>query len=156
MCRAYLGFALKYVLEALRQPPASPKSANLFKFGVYALEQFKAQLAGLHLYRQQILQIATLKLSNAALYSYIERLPANPPGQSLPTSGQGQQAGSPPIQPQQATLPVDEPAISETSSRPSSPVRSASRPSSPSSVGRSPEKVLVVDAFSSTLPFHPC
>jgi CCR4-NOT transcription complex subunit 1 len=39
-----LGVALRCVLEALRKPPTAPASAKMYRFGMYALEQFKGRL----------------------------------------------------------------------------------------------------------------
>ena len=37
-----LSMAIKYVLDALRRTPGNSPDGKIFKFGVYALEQFKA------------------------------------------------------------------------------------------------------------------
>ena len=40
-----LGIALRYVLDALRKPPVQgPQSGKMFRFGMFALEQFKNRL----------------------------------------------------------------------------------------------------------------
>jgi hypothetical protein len=44
-----LGIALRYVPEAFRNPPSPPgatSSGEMFKFGVFALEQLKGRLHG--------------------------------------------------------------------------------------------------------------
>ena len=39
-----LGIALRYVLEALRKQPVPGGSGKMFRFGMFALEQFKVRL----------------------------------------------------------------------------------------------------------------
>jgi CCR4-NOT transcription complex subunit 1 len=48
-----LGFALRYVLDALKKPPVS----KMFKFGIVALEQFKSRLIEWPQYCAHIIQI---------------------------------------------------------------------------------------------------
>eukprot|EP00953_Heterococcus_sp_UTEX-ZZ885_P017741 9931-Heterococcus_DN1.PRE.1 len=40
-----LGIALRYVLEALRKPPGPGADGKMFRFGMFALEQFKSRLS---------------------------------------------------------------------------------------------------------------
>lgn len=72
-----LGIALRYVLEALRKPPSPPgvttSSGKMFKFGMFALEQFKGRLHEWPQYCSHIVQIPHLKEGYAELVSEIER-----------------------------------------------------------------------------------
>jgi len=52
-----LGISLRYVIEALRKPPSSP----LFKFGVFALEQFRQKLIGWPQTASQIVKIPHMR-----------------------------------------------------------------------------------------------
>ena len=68
-----LGIALRYVLEALRKPPmSSPQSGKMFRFGMFALEQFKERLHEWPQYCSHIVQIPHLRQEYAALLSEIE------------------------------------------------------------------------------------
>lgn len=71
-----LGIALRYVLEALRKPPSPPgqtsSSGKMFKFGMFALEQFKGRLHEWPQYCSHIVQIPHLKDGYAALVGEIE------------------------------------------------------------------------------------
>jgi len=73
-----LGIALRYVLEALRKPPSHPVSATtsnsgkMFRFGMFALEQFKVRLHEWPQYCSHIVQIPHLKEGYAALIEEIE------------------------------------------------------------------------------------
>lgn len=71
-----LGIALRYVLEALRKPPSPPgqtsSSGKMFKFGMFALEQFKGRLHEWPQYCSHIVQIPHLKEGYAALVAEIE------------------------------------------------------------------------------------
>jgi CCR4-NOT transcription complex subunit 1 len=68
-----LGIALRYVLEALRKAPVPGGSGKMFRFGMYALEQFKARLHEWPQYCSHIIQIPHLKQSHAQLVLEIEQ-----------------------------------------------------------------------------------
>lgn len=91
-----LGIALRYVLEALRKPPnQSPQSGKMFRFGMFALEQFKERLHEWPQYCSHIVQIGHLREGYAALVGEIERLDDSHSAGSVstsltaPTSGTG-------------------------------------------------------------------
>ena len=71
-----LGIALRYVLEALRKPPSPPgqtsSGGKMFKFGMFALEQFKGRLHEWPQYCSHIVQIPHLKEGYASLVAEIE------------------------------------------------------------------------------------
>ena len=68
-----LGIALRYVLEALRKNPnQSPQSGKMFRFGMFALEQFKERLHEWPQYCSHIVQISHLREGYAALVGEIE------------------------------------------------------------------------------------
>lgn len=71
-----LGIALRYVLEALRKPPSpqgsTTSSGKMFKFGMFALEQFKGRLHEWPQYCSHIVQIPHLKEEYANLVAEIE------------------------------------------------------------------------------------
>jgi len=68
-----LGIALRYVLEALRKPPGqSPQSGKMFRFGMFALEQFKERLHEWPQYCSHIVQIPHLRDGYAQLVGEIE------------------------------------------------------------------------------------
>ena len=68
-----LGIALRYVLEALRKPPGqSPMSGKMFRFGMFALEQFKERLHEWPQYCSHIVQIPHLREGYALLVAEIE------------------------------------------------------------------------------------
>jgi len=68
-----LGIALRYVLEALRKPPmSSPQSGKMFRFGMFALEQFKERLHEWPQYCSHIVQIPHLREQYDALVNEIE------------------------------------------------------------------------------------
>lgn len=68
-----LGIALRYVLEALRKSPSqSPQSGKMFRFGMFALEQFKERLHEWPQYCSHIVQIPHLRDGYAALVGEIE------------------------------------------------------------------------------------
>mmetsp|Transcript_26187 Transcript_26187/g.86121 ORF Transcript_26187/g.86121 Transcript_26187/m.86121 type:complete len:2355 (-) Transcript_26187:1156-8220(-) len=93
-----LGIALRYVLEALRKPLRS----NMFKFGMCALEQFKARLVEWPQYCHHILQIAHIRQSHEELIDYIQRAlsssgaarPTTPHEQGPVPSSQGLTSGT--------------------------------------------------------------
>ena len=68
-----LGIALRYVLEALRKQPVPGGSGKMFRFGMYALEQFKPRLHEWPQYCSHIIQIPHLKQSHAKLVGEIEQ-----------------------------------------------------------------------------------
>jgi CCR4-NOT transcription complex subunit 1 len=69
-----LGIALRYVLEALRQP----SNTLLFKFGIHALAQFQSRLAEWPQYCSLLLQIEHLHQSTPEIIRYIKSMPAQP------------------------------------------------------------------------------
>lgn len=81
-----LGIALRYVLEALRKPPSPPgsttSSGKMFKFGMFALEQFKGRLHEWPQYCSHIVQIPHLKEGYADLVAEIEQEMAKSQGRS--------------------------------------------------------------------------
>jgi len=69
-----LGIALRYVLEALRKPPGPQVgSGKMFRFGMFALEQFKGRLYEWPQYCSHIVQIPHLKQGQPELVQDIER-----------------------------------------------------------------------------------
>ena len=87
-----LGIALRYVLEALRKPPASANttssSGKMFKFGMFALEQFKGRLHEWPQYCSHIVQIPHLKEKYGKLVAEIEQEMVKN-NQNRPRSGGG-------------------------------------------------------------------
>eukprot|EP01127_Copromyxa_protea_P009365 TRINITY_DN2203_c0_g2_i2.p1 TRINITY_DN2203_c0_g2~~TRINITY_DN2203_c0_g2_i2.p1 ORF type:complete len:967 (+),score=168.54 TRINITY_DN2203_c0_g2_i2:30-2903(+) len=69
--------ALRYILEALKQPPNS----KLFKFGLYALEQFMTRLHEWPQYCSHLRQIPQLQSFRPQLYHHIEAILAQLPPQ---------------------------------------------------------------------------
>ncbi len=72
-----LGIALRYVLEALRKPPGTNSSTTsnngkMFRFGMFALEQFKERLHEWPQYVSHIVQIPHLKEGYKSLVEEIE------------------------------------------------------------------------------------
>ena len=68
-----LGIGLRYVLEALRKSPSqSPQSGKMFRFGLFALEQFKERLHEWPQYCSHIVEISHLRDGYAALVGEIE------------------------------------------------------------------------------------
>jgi len=72
-----LGIALRYVLEALRRPPSpagstTSSSGKMFRFGMFALEQFKERLHEWPQYCSHIVQIPHLKDGYSDLVTEIE------------------------------------------------------------------------------------
>lgn len=73
-----LGVALRYVLEALRKPPpplgnTTAGGGRMFRFGMFALEQFKGRLHEWPQYCSHIVQIPHLKDRYADLVNEIEQ-----------------------------------------------------------------------------------
>jgi CCR4-NOT transcription complex subunit 1 len=94
-----LGIALRYVLEALRKPPspagATTSSGKMFKFGMFALEQFKGRLHEWPQYCSHIVQIPHLKEGYADLVAEIEREMTKTPSRAAGNSGaMGSQAST--------------------------------------------------------------
>jgi CCR4-NOT transcription complex subunit 1 len=73
-----LGIALRYVLEALRKPPGSGSNGKMFRFGMFALEQFKARLGEWPQYCSHIVAIQHLSTNSPDLVAEIQTLMANP------------------------------------------------------------------------------
>jgi CCR4-NOT transcription complex subunit 1 len=68
-----LGIALRFILEALRKPPSqSPQSNKMFRFGMFALEEFKERLHEWRKYCSHIVQIPHLREEYAQLVLEIE------------------------------------------------------------------------------------
>lgn len=88
-----LGIALRYVLEALRKDPAqSPQSGKMFRFGMFALEQFKERLHEWPQYCSHIVQIPHLREGYSGLVGEIEGVVADDgqhsaAGSSISTGG---------------------------------------------------------------------
>ncbi|KNC97024.1 CCR4-NOT core subunit CDC39 [Spizellomyces punctatus DAOM BR117] len=78
-----LGMALRYVLDALRQPVGS----RLFKFGIQALNQFQARLGEWPQYGSLLLQIGHLYQAHPEMVQYIKTLQ-----RQVNTSGVDQQS----------------------------------------------------------------
>lgn len=55
-----LYFFLRYVLDALRKVPNSTANSKIFRFGMFALEQFKSRLGKWPQYCANIIQIPHL------------------------------------------------------------------------------------------------
>ncbi|CAN0485224.1 unnamed protein product [Ectocarpus sp. 12 AP-2014] len=68
-----LGIALRYVLEALRRAPGPDPAGKMFRFGMFALEQFKGRLGEWPQYCSHIVQIPHLVGNHPALVEEIER-----------------------------------------------------------------------------------
>ena len=113
-----LGIALRYVLEALRKPPSPPggttsSSGKMFKFGMFALEQFKGRLHEWPQYCSHIVQIPHLKDGYARLVAEIESAMSESQnrGPSVPASVTAPQTPS-------ATIPSNPPSPKEQMSTP--------------------------------------
>ena len=98
-----LGIALRYVLEALRKPPTqSPQSGKMFRFGMFALEQFKERLHEWPQYCSHIVQIPHLRDGYAQLVAEIEgalednNSASQSMGSSISTGGLGGAGGGGP------------------------------------------------------------
>jgi len=90
-----LGIALRYVLEALRKEPkggATSPSGKMFRFGMFALEQFKERLHEWPQYCSHIVQIPHLKSGYAELVAEIETAMSEnqnlPPSSALSSGGE--------------------------------------------------------------------
>ncbi|KNC49335.1 CCR4-NOT transcription complex subunit 1 [Thecamonas trahens ATCC 50062] len=75
-----LGYALRYVLEALRKPDGS----KMFSFGYCALTQFTARLHEWPQYCSRILQIADIQANHPQIVNFISEILAN---STLPGAG---------------------------------------------------------------------
>ena len=78
-----LGVALRYVLEALRRPPGTGNAGKWFRFGMFALEQFKGRLHEWPQYCCHIIQIPHLRQNQPELVLEIERAMTRQPEQLL-------------------------------------------------------------------------
>lgn len=70
-----LGIALRYVLEALRKPPGkdtTSRDGKMFRFGMFALQQFKGRLHEWPQYCSHVVQIEHLKQGYQDLVQEIE------------------------------------------------------------------------------------
>ncbi|CAB9518549.1 CCR4-NOT transcription complex subunit 1 [Seminavis robusta] len=92
-----LGIALRYVLEALRKPPSPPgqnsSSGKMFKFGMFALEQFKGRLHEWPQYCSHIVQIPHLKERYAGLVAEIENAMSESQNRAANNGASGGPAG---------------------------------------------------------------
>jgi hypothetical protein len=68
-----LAIALRYVLEALRKTPGQGSNGKMFRFGIFALEQFKQRLSTLPQYCSHVLLIPHLQAAHPELYAEIEQ-----------------------------------------------------------------------------------
>ncbi len=85
-----LGIALRYILEALRKPPSqSPQSSKMFRFGMFALEQFKERLHEWPQYCSHIVQIPHLKEEYSQLVSEIESAMSSDNGSAASSTSAG-------------------------------------------------------------------
>ena len=85
-----LGIALRYVLEALRKPPTqSPQSSKMFRFGMFALEQFKERLNEWPQYCSHIVQIQHLREGYADLVAEIEAAMAGVSSENMTAASLG-------------------------------------------------------------------
>jgi hypothetical protein len=66
-----VGVYRSYVMEALKKVPNNPSNVNMFRFGMYALEQFKTRLPKWPQYCAHILQIPHLREHYPALIAEI-------------------------------------------------------------------------------------
>ena len=77
-----LGIALRYVLEALRKPPGPGANGKIFRFGMFALEQFKDRLYEWPQYCSHIVQIDHLCQQHPSLVEDIQRAMKSAKGES--------------------------------------------------------------------------
>jgi CCR4-NOT transcription complex subunit 1 len=84
-----LGIALRYVVEALKKPPVQgPQSGKMFRFGMFALEQFKERLHEWPQYCSHIVRIPHLRDGYAQLVAEIDSVISIPTG-GLAAAGLG-------------------------------------------------------------------
>lgn len=81
-----LGIALRYVLEALRKPPKPDAKGRMFRFGMFALEQFKGRLGEWPQYCSHMIQIPHLLANHPRLVQEIEESMQRPPERLPPTA----------------------------------------------------------------------
>lgn len=79
-----LGLALRYVLEALRKQPNTPANAKIYRFGLYALEQFRSRLPKWPQYCAHVVSIRHLRDSQPTFVAEIQAALAS--GQPAETS----------------------------------------------------------------------
>ena len=103
-----LGIALRYVLEALRKAPVAGGSGKMFRFGMYALEQFKQRLYEWPQYCSHIIQIPHLKQSHAQLVQEIEQAMLKAKSEADNNGGNN---GGAPSDPKKPELAVDSSAL---------------------------------------------
>lgn len=75
-----LGIALRYVLEALKKAP----NTKMFKFGLFALQQFKSRLGEWPQYCSHILQIPHIRQYHPDIVEFIEDSLKNASGVAAP------------------------------------------------------------------------
>jgi CCR4-NOT transcription complex subunit 1 len=89
-----LGIALRYVVEALKKSPVQgPQSGKMFRFGVFALEQFKERLHEWPQYCSHIVRIPHLRDGYEQLVAEIDSVISIPTG-GLAAAGLGSSTGS--------------------------------------------------------------
>lgn len=91
-----LGIALRYVLEALRKPPTSLPAAKMYRFGMYALEQFKGRLPKWPQYCAHVVAIPHLRVQYPDFVAEVEAALAASTGGVAPTPGGGPSPGGAP------------------------------------------------------------
>jgi CCR4-NOT transcription complex subunit 1 len=67
-----LGLALRYVLDSLRKQPNTPSNAKIYRFGLYALEQFRSRLPRWPQYCAHVVAIRHLRDSQPAFVAEIQ------------------------------------------------------------------------------------
>lgn len=88
-----LGIALRYVLEALRKDPdLGDGNDKMFRFGLIALDQFRARLCEWPQFCSHLIQIPHFSRHNPELFQEAQRALSNPQS-SLPASSQTQFLG---------------------------------------------------------------
>eukprot|EP01113_Clastostelium_recurvatum_P016806 TRINITY_DN1971_c0_g1_i2.p1 TRINITY_DN1971_c0_g1~~TRINITY_DN1971_c0_g1_i2.p1 ORF type:complete len:2308 (-),score=670.74 TRINITY_DN1971_c0_g1_i2:313-7236(-) len=122
-----LGMALRYTLESLKKPPES----KMFRFGLYALEQFKSRFAELPQYCSHILQIPHIKQYHPEIVAYIEEVQAQSGQQMRPQGDEPHIIRPPPgLEPQQPpNMPAPPPGLGAPPVR--DPTVPAARPAVP-------------------------
>lgn len=69
-----LGMALRYVLEALKHDDTTPEDTKMFRFGMWALGQFKNRLCQWPQYCALILEIPLLQGNHIELVAFLENI----------------------------------------------------------------------------------